>query len=194
MKKLLFSLAILVPAIAAATPPQGVELKLHRGFFTETNIGAFFTLGGNDRYSNAQTYLQLGVGYDLSDKLELGVGFGLGTNAANCFSGRTGPLCSTTDNFTVMFLNGSLAYNIKLAERFYMAPKVSAGWAMLDPAPVRSSDGREIKNAPNLGAGVGIEYLTAMEHFSVGLDVQARYILRANIPGIAVFPRVKYTF
>ncbi len=46
----------------AGPPPEGVALHVRRGFFTETDIGVFFTVGGNNRYSNAETYLQLGVG------------------------------------------------------------------------------------------------------------------------------------
>ena len=81
--------ALFIPALASAeTPPQGVPLEVRRGFFTETDVGVFFTLGGDDAYSNAQTYVQLGVGYDITESLELGLHFGLGASAANCFAGR----------------------------------------------------------------------------------------------------------
>lgn len=193
MRALLAAAMVLVPSVALAVPPQGVEFKPRRGFFTETNIGAFFTVGGNDYYSNAQTYLQLGVGYDISDVFEVGVSFGLGANAANCFAGRNGRDCNEPDNFTVSLLNGSLAYNIKLRDRLYVAPKITAGFAMLDPAPVRAN-GTPINRALNAGIGFGAEYVTAMDHFSIGLDVMGRYLFAANIPTIAVFPRVKYTF
>lgn len=193
MRALLAAAVALVPSLALAVPPQGVEFKPRRGFFTETNIGAFFTVGGNDAYSNAQTYLQLGVGYDISDVVEIGLSFGLGANAANCFAGRQGRLCSEPDNFTVSLLNGSVAYNVKLRERLYVAPKLSAGYALLDPAPVRAN-GTPVHRALNAGLGVGLEYITAMEHFSVGLDLMARYVFAANVPTIAIFPRVKYTF
>ena len=80
-------LLALVPGLAlAAIPAEGVALKVRRGLFTETDIGAMMTFGGSDHYSNAQTYLQLGVGYDLGEHLELVAQFGLGTSAANCFA------------------------------------------------------------------------------------------------------------
>jgi hypothetical protein len=180
------------PSAAMETPPQGMPLEVRRGFFTETDIGAFFTLGGDNRYSNAQTYLQLGVGYDLTDRLELGVHFGLGSNAYNCFTGRGGTCLS--DSFTLAFGEGTLAYRFELAERLYLAPKVAAGYASLDPAPVRLANGRVVKNAPLGGVGVGIEYATPMDHFSVGLDGLFRYVIGPNIPAIAIYPRVKYTF
>ena len=46
--------SVLVAALAlsttalAGTPPEGVEYKPRRGFFTETDIGMFFTLGGEN--------------------------------------------------------------------------------------------------------------------------------------------------
>ena len=49
-------------------------------------------------------------------------------------------------------------------------------------------------NAPNAGVGVGLEYATSFDHFSVGADFLARYIIGPNIPTFALFPRVKYTF
>lgn len=193
MKSWILTFAVLAPAVGLAAPPQGVPLEVRRGFFTETNIGAFFTVGGDDLYSNAQTYLQLGIGYDVGERLELGLHFGLGTNAANCFSGRVEQACSQSDNFTLAFFNGSAAWNFRIAERLYLGPRVSAGWTMLDPAPVLSGE-TPVRAGPNIGAGVGIEYLTAMQHFSIGAELMGRYVLRANIPAIAIFPRVKYTF
>lgn len=192
---LLGCVLLLVPGFAAAaTPSQGVELKVRRGFFTETDIGTFFTLGGNDAYSNAQTYLQIGLGVDLSERLELGAHFGLGANAFNCFSGRTGGVCNQTENFTVTFFDATLAYLVPLAERLYLTPKVAAGYTMLDPAPVVRSDGQSFTRGINAGAGIGVEYATAMDHLSIGADVLVRYIPVAGIPAVTIFPRVKYTF
>lgn len=175
--------------VVATVPTQGTPLKVRRGFFTETNIGTFFTLGGNDVYSNAQSYLQLGVGYDLFEFLELGVHVGFGANAFNCFSGRIDGVCPTTDAFTVTFVDGSLAYRHFLADRFYLVPRFVGGYTLLDPAPVAN-----VFSGPNFGLGIGVEYATSMDHFSIGADFIGRYVLRANIPAFSVMPRVKYTF
>jgi len=191
MKRALIGLLCLAcsGAAAAATPPHGVPLQVRRGFYTETDIGAFFTLGGNDVYSNPQSYLQLGVGVDILDRLSVSGHVAFGANAFNCFAGRIGDLCNQTDAFTMTFFNAQLAYLHPLGDRFYLTPKVLVGQTLLDPAPVG-----EVTQGLNLGAGVGLEYATAMDHFSVGLDVVARYVFRANIPAFSVFPRVKYTF
>lgn len=193
---LLAVLAVLPMTALAKAPPEGVPLEVRRGFFTEADIGVFFTLGGESAYSNAQTYLQLGVGYDLTERLSLGVHFGLGASAANCFAGYEPgtDLCRMSDNFTVAFGDVTAAYRVPLAERLYLAPKVAAGLTRLEPAPVGEGDPGRSMMAPNAGAGIGLEYATPMDHFSVGADVMVRYILGPNIPTFAIFPRVKYTF
>lgn len=198
MRKVLLTavLALLPAAASAATPPEGVPLEVRRGFFTEADIGAFFTLGGENVYSNAQTYLQLGVGYDVTERVSLGVHFGLGASAANCFAGyEPGTnVCGLSDSFTVMFADVTAGYLVPLATRFYLVPKLAAGLSRLDPAPVGNGDPGRALTAPNAGVGVGVEYATSMAHFSVGADVMARYLIGPNIPTFAIFPRVKYTF
>jgi hypothetical protein len=189
-------LALLPTAALSATPPEGVPLQVRRGFFTEADIGAFFTLGGQNAYSNAQTYLQLGVGYDVSERVTLGVHFGLGASAANCFAGYLPEsfLCSRTENFTVALADVTAGYRVPLATRFYLVPRLAAGLSRLDPAPTGSGDPSLAVMVPNAGAGLGVEYATSMDHFAVGVDALARYLIGPNIPTIAVFPRVKYTF
>ncbi len=176
-------------AVTARGPTQGRPLVVRRGFYTDTNLGTFFTLGGNDQYSNAQSYVQLGLGYDLFDFLAVGAHVAFGSNAFNCFAGRVGGACARSDAFTVTFFDASLTYLHRLGNRFYLTPKVVAGYTLLDPEPV-SGQAQGI----NVGAGIGVEYATAMDHFSVGADVLGRYVLGANIPTVAIFPRVKYTF
>jgi hypothetical protein len=194
MKQRAFRTAVLVLGLglsgtAAAVAPHGVPLQDRRGFYTETDIGAFFTVGGNDYYSNAQSYLQLGVGVDVLDHFSLAAHVGFGASAFNCFAGRVGELCAQTDAFTLTFFDLQLAYLHPLGERFYLTPKVLAGQTLLDPAPVG-----QVTQGLNAGVGIGLEYATSMDHFSVGLDVVGRYVFRANIPAFSIFPRVKYTF
>lgn len=193
MNKLLLALLVLPTVALAQIPPQGVLLQVRRGFFTETSIGVFFTLGGNNGYSNAQTYLQLGLGYDLSENIELAANFGLGSNAQNCFADPCEGPVAFPDNFTVTFLDANAAYLFKLAERFYLAPKLALGYTFLDPPPVAAGNAL-VGGGPNFGGGLGLEYATNMDHFSIGLDGLARWIVGPNIPTLAFFGRVKYTF
>jgi len=181
----------------AATPPEGVPLEVRRGFFVETNVGVFWTMGGENTYSNGQPYLQLGVGYDLGELLSLGVHFALGSSAANCFAGYvpgSNNQCLLADNFSVMFGDATVAYRVPLATRLYLTPKLAAGLTRLDPSPRDPENTTGRTNALNAGAGVGLEYATSMDHFTIGADLLVRYIIGPDIPTFALFPRVKYTF
>jgi hypothetical protein len=203
-KLVIISGLLLAPMVAsAATPSEGVPLKVRRGFFTETDLmWGFLTLGGQDSYSNLQVYLQLGIGYDITENIEIGLHVGIGANAANCWGDTvdTKGNClsngvSVSDNFTVTFIDLSFAYLFRVAERVYVAPKIVGGWTLLDPAPVTRSDGTGITNAPNVGLAVGVEYATNMDHFTIGFDwVVGRFIIGPNIFSMQFYPRIKYTF
>jgi hypothetical protein len=202
LRKVFVSL-VLVPLLAsAATPPEGVPLQVRRGFFTETDIGGFFTVGGQDGYSNLQSYLQLGIGYQLSigEKNAIPIGFhvGIGANAANCWATRTPAGCkesvaakaeAAADNFTVTFLTLTAGFMRSVLERLYVGGKVLVGYTLLDPAPVAG-----IRAGVNFGVAGSVEYATNMDHFTIGLDVVYRMILGPNIHTLQFFPRVKYTF
>jgi hypothetical protein len=189
-------LLLLPVAASAETPSEGVPLKVRRGFFTETDIGGFMTLGGDDGYSNFQVYLQLGIGYDITEHIEVGLHVGIGANAANCYGGEDAKgNCLQSDNFTVTNIDVSFAYLFRVAERLYIAPKLKAGWTLLDPPPVARGDGSLISNAPNVGAAIGVEYATNMDHFTIGLDwVFFNIVVGPNIISMQFIPRVKYTF
>lgn len=196
MQKLVALLTLtLTTAAVAATPSEGVPLQVRRGFFTETDIGGFFTLGGDDGYSNLQTYLQLGAGYQLTigngmGLIPIGLHVGIGANAQNCWSGRRNDgTCQLSDNFTLIFVSASGGYLHRVIERLYVGGKVLAGWTFLDPAPVT-----DVTGGVNAGLAASIEYATNMDHFSIGLDIAFRLVIGPNIPSLGFYPRVQYTF
>lgn len=189
--------ALLVSSSAiAATPPEGVPLQVRRGFFTETDVGGIFTVGGDNGYSNLQTYLQLGLGYQLTLNegkgiIPIGLHVGIGANAQNCWAGlnNTGA-CTQSDNFTMTFLNLSVGYLHQVVERFYVGGKLLGGFTLLDPDPV----GLGGPGGGNFGVALSMEYATNMDHFSVGLDLSYRLIIGPNISALMFYPRVQYTF
>ncbi|HLT30430.1 MAG TPA: adventurous gliding motility protein CglE [Myxococcaceae bacterium] len=179
----------------AQVPAEGVPIQVRRGFFVETDVGLQFTVGGHNGVSNAQTFLQLGLGADLGRHLELGAHFGLGASADTCFAPvDPAGFCTASENFTLSFLGLSAAWRFELVPRLSLAPKLVAGWTLLDPAPKLDAQGEPFTAGPHVGGGVGIEYATAMDHFSVGADVLVRYVIGPGLPSVAVLPRVKYTF
>lgn len=195
--------ALIAPAALAATRSEGVPIEVRRGVFTETNVGGFFTVGGDNHYSNLQTYLQLGVGYQLTlgegrGLVPIGAHFGIGANAQNCFAGLTKGVCNESDNFTVTFLGASGGYLHRVVERLYVGGKALAGWTLLDPPPVsgaRDSAKRAMNQGLNIGVAASVEYATLMDHFSIGLDVAFRVVLGVeSIMSLSFYPRVQYTF
>lgn len=197
MRKLVCLLiAMSVPTAAlAATPSEGVPLQVRRGFFTETDIGGFFTVGGDNAYSNLQTYLQLGVGYQLTlnegkGLIPIGFHVGIGANAQNCWAGLLpNGSCSTSDNFTLTMLSLSAGYMHEVVERLYLGGKLIVGGTLLDPPPVP-----DVTFGVNAGVALSVEYATNMDHFSIGLDVSYRIIVGPNINALMFYPRVQYTF
>lgn len=179
----------------AATPSEGVPLQVRRGFFTETDIGGFFTVGGDNGYSNLQTYLQLGVGYQLTINegkglIPIGVHVGIGANAQNCWAGLLpNNTCSTSDNFTLTMISASAGYLHQVVERLYLGGKIIVGGTLLDPEPVAGTP-----FGLNAGVAATLEYATNMDHFSIGLDISYRLIIGPNINALMFYPRVQYTF
>ena len=166
-------------------------------------MALIFSAGGDNGVSNAQVYLQMGLGYQLTINdgrglIPIGVHVGIGANAGNCWSGvNAAGNCLLTDNFTMTFANVSAGYLHEVAERFYVGIKALGGVALLDPRPTPEAadplaTGLSIK--PNFGGVVSIEYATNMDHFSVGLDISYRLIVGPNINALMFYPRVQYTF
>jgi hypothetical protein len=201
----LAAVAVLAPAAAqAATPLQGVPVQIRRGFYTETDIGAFFTMGGKGASpSNAQAYIGLGLGYDLlasgGNLLSLGAQVGMASSAGACFgtafqAGPTPCVDRTgqpwTDNWTATTVEGSILYGRELAGRLMGTARVIGGLAILQPVAFEGYGDQ----VPIAGFGLGLEYATQLDHFSLGLDVAGKMFVGPNALGIAIAPRIKYTF
>lgn len=220
MKRIPSSLVALVavfalaPALAeAATPTLGVPTPIRRGFFTETDLGIFFTTGGEGANpSNAQAYLSLGVGYDLISSgknfLAVGLGFTMGASAGACFGamqdGEDGPICVDpnavvneelgegllADNWSATTVEATIWYGYEVLPRLMLTARGLGGMGLIEPKAFSDME----NPVPLVGGGVGVEYATHFDHFSVGLDLAGKYFVGPNVLGVAIAPRVKYTF
>jgi len=197
----LAAVVILPMAAQAATPLSGVPTQIRRGFFTETDLGAFFTMGGSAGVSNAQVYLSLGVGYDVyatdDHFVAVMLAFSQGASSGNCFGSATDQGCrdpvtneQLSDNWTAQTVEGSVLYGYQVVPRLMLTGRVLGGVAAIEPMAFSDTT----NPVPLLGGGIGLEYATQFDHFSLGLDAAAKYFLGPNIVGIAIVPRVKYTF
>ena len=184
---------------AGGTPSEGVALKVRRGFFTETDVGGFFTLGGDNDYSNAADVpaARAGLRRHRGNGSRIGFHVGIGANAQNCWAGLNAAerLHRRSDNFTMTFLDVTRGVPVPVVERFYVAPQAGGGLHAARSRRRSTATRRpRITGGANVGVGVGIEYATNMDHFTIGADVLVRYVIGPNIPAISIFPRVKYTF
>jgi len=216
----LVALLVLAPAMAeAATPTLGVPTPVRRGFFTETDLGIFFTTGGQGANpSNAQAYLQLGVGYDLVSSgqhfLAVGLGVSMGASAGACFGQRDDSdpsevLCRDPakpynedpekgpppdsllpDNWSATTFEATLMYGYEVVPRLMITARGLGGLALIEPMAFSNTE----NPVPLIGGGLGLEYATHFEHFFIGLDLAGKYFLGPNVLGVAIAPRVKYTF
>ena len=141
--------SLALPSVAlAATPSAGVEQTIRHGFFTETDLGTYFDFRTSNGFqvSNAQAYLQLGVGYDITDRISVGFQFGLGASSALCFAdidndGACGVVDSAgqlvrdangvpqtlADNFSNTFFQAQVTYTVPIIDRLSFAPRLLLG-------------------------------------------------------------------
>lgn len=196
------ALAILAPAAAqASTPLAGVPTQIRRGFFTEMDLGTFFMTGGEPGVSNAQVYVSLGIGYDVltidDHFLAVGLGFSQAASAGSCFGATDTGVCTDpatgerlSDNWTAQTVEGTVLYGFQVVPRLLITARALGGIASITPKAFSETE----NPVPLIGGGVGLEYATQFDHFSLGLDAAAKYFLGPNKPGFAIAPRVKYTF
>jgi hypothetical protein len=212
---LLLAVAVVAPAAAhAATPLAGVPTEIRRGFYTEMDMGTFFTLGGKGKSpSDPQAYVSLGAGYDVfatqQHFISLGLSFSMGTSAGGCYGtmspdGRclgqgvdpndpSKPL-ELSDNWSLTTFEGSALYGYFVGERLMLTARLLGGLGIVEPDAFE--DGGELMTGPLplVGGGLGLEWATQFDHFSLGLDAAAKMLIGPNALGISIAPRVKYTF
>ncbi len=196
-----------VPALSdnqldlSSVSSTGSPEPIRTGFYAETSLGTFFTLGGGDGYSNVEAFLGIGVGYDIIKELSVSVQFQLAPSAGDCYvvNGAGADQCPQlgSSTFTMLAIDAEVSYRLQVANRVFIPFRAFGGYA--DFTPVPSTNLAPVTNAdawaPTFGLATGIEYATHFDHFSIGLEASGRYVLGGlNMIAIAIYPRVKYTF
>ncbi len=219
--------ALAATAFAAVPAAQAEQLDLssiasngspepvRTGFYAETSLGTFFTLGGGDSYSNVEAFLGLGLGYDITRWLAVGLQFQLAPSAGDCYvinsAGNDQCPAQGSSTFTMGALDLVVSGRIEVISRLFIPIRVFGGVADLTPLPNCNmannacpvgSPAQVPSNAasdvwvPSFGLATGVEYATHFDHFTVGLEVSARYVApgQLNMLALAIYPRIKYTF
>jgi hypothetical protein len=175
---------------------NGSPEPIRSGFFTETSMGGFLTVGGLGSYSSAEAFLGLGLGYDIIPNLSIGVQFRLAPNVDDAYSSTPTLVDKLSipppSTFTLIALEAKISYRIPVAERLFIPIRVFGGVTLLTPDPNSGSGGTVIQ--PSVGGATGIEWATPFTHFTLGAEVSGDYVLQLGALALAVYPTVKYTF
>ena len=171
--------------------------------------------------SNVQPYLGVTLGYDLSHTdsysfalgLKLAAGYSAGAGRATeaeIDQHGTNPITTRPNDFAVMEVGAAASLAVMMTDRLALTIKVDGGAGIVDPDPTKAAcaapctGGGKMASepgagkaafAPIVGGGLGVEYFTLLNDFSVGLDARfAMVMLGGAIPGLSISIPIKYTF
>lgn len=202
-----------VPPAAEPSPQDAFKIK--RGFFASSDLGVFLTFGGRNTNnpmlpsrptSNIQPHLGVVVGYDVfhtdAFNFSLGLRFAMGLSggAGRVTAAETSDPESTTksNDFSVIEAGGEVGLGFLMTDRLALTFKVDGGAGIVDPDP--STTAGEVGAggavfAPTFGVGLGIEFFTLLNDFSVGFTMRFQGVLVDGlIPGASFTIPIKYTF
>ena len=179
----------------------GSPEPIRTGFYAETALGSFLTLGGADSYSNMEAFLSLGVGYDIMREFSVGLQFQLAPSAGDCY-GPTDSYCAGASaqgsgTFTMAAIDAIVTYRLPITERLFIPFRLFGGMANLSPLPrsdLGAPSGAGDIWVPTVGLASGIEYATRFDHFTVGIEASGRFVPALNMIALAFYPRIRYTF
>jgi hypothetical protein len=208
--------AVLGDSVGGAT---GFVFK--QGFYTESDLGGFFRLGGYTiadkcggvpcepvATSQLQPYIGLSGGYDLFQWLGIQASFGTGfvSNAAPYGGDGSGcgpspaPRCAsenTPRDYGITMLDLGVVAQWYFLDRLALAFKLFGGGAFLTPEP----DVGEPFAGGNFGVGLGLRWASLLPDTFVGIDANfhAVFIPASGgallfIPGFSFAPVIKYVF
>lgn len=206
-------------AKAEAMASQQEAFVIRRGFWTQADLGVFFTLGGKNYdtlqgltskgISNIQPFVGVTAGYDIaySDSYQFAIGAKLAAAySAGAARVTDAALARVADDAATMASDFGI-YELGLLAKFgfFLSPRVAlnlaidGGASFVDPDPTKAAteDGAGgAVFAPLFGAGLGVEYYTLLNDFSVGLDLRfaMAMVSGASIPGLSITLPIRYTF
>jgi hypothetical protein len=196
------ALALAAPAVAQQPAPIPEDPRAPRfdevesGLFAGFETGAIVLLrtptadpvkypfAGEDGGRATGLLVGAHLGYDLSERFAASV-FALGGNAeAGASYGAFGILATGLDLRLSLWSrpdrNG--------IDRLHLYVHGRGGWLLTRPEGLFGTSDLYVAGGP------GIEYVTRLRHFSVGLAADAIWLPRAGVPGFSLAPTVRYTF
>ena len=210
---------------APATTPSGTveqRFNIRRGFFTEGDFGLYLAFGGYNTNnpgtgggppkrstSNIQPYLGITIGYDvvsnesinfsIGPKLGLLLNGGFGRPSAADIADTENVATTHSNDFSIFEAGLAATVSIMMTDRVALAIRVDGGLGATDPNPAlwaeESPDAGAFGFGAMFGAGVGVEYFTLLNGFTVGANLRfVGGLAGGMIPGAAFTIPAKDTF
>jgi hypothetical protein len=177
--------------------PRAPRFKeVERGFFTGFEVGYLalfktptadttkFPFAGSDGGHASGMLVGASVGYDVSSRVALSL-FALGGNASASVSYGAFSVLVAGGDLRVALLGARDKYGV---ERFHLYLHGRAGGLLTTP------EGLLGHTDVYLAGGPGVEYVTHLRHFAVGLATDVAYLTKAKTAGLTIAPTVRYTF
>ena len=178
-------------------PPPPID-EVERGFYLGVNAGAFYLLNapgaaGTPRPSSLGQQAQVELGYDLGDRLSLGLFLtGTANKAGSDYLGYSNGAAS--GDFSAL-VPGAVARFHALGfkdaqgvERTWLYVRAGAGYAMFFPRQLLPDADILVFGGP------GVEYYTRLRHFSVGIELTGTFLVNSGAMGVSVTPNLRYAF
>lgn len=197
-------------AESAVTPGQSQTVQdrpevrfneIERGFYLALSGGPNFIsklpadAPGALRPSSSGLMIRVEAGYDLGERLSLGLFAALSTaKAGSDYLGNSNPQGSASGDYTQITPGLTARFSFvgfndsQEVRRTWLYLRGGVGYAMFSPKSLLP--GSDIL----VFAGPGVEYYTRLRHFSVGLEVTGSLLTKAGSFAVAVTPNLKYAF
>jgi hypothetical protein len=179
------------PQVKEKIKAQPDALDQVKGLFLEANPGVLVGFGGN---VSAEPWFTAQLGYNFNKSWALGLNLG--------FSAVTHKISGTDIKDDYLFGEVGIqgTYYLKVADRLQMPFKLYAAIALIN-----NREGGALGYGPDVGAAVGILYLTWQKHLQFGVDVAFHCLINQGkdsamqtawqiTPAVAVYPTIKYNF
>jgi hypothetical protein len=176
------------PILASTEPPVD---EIERGFFLGLDVGpASFTSGAT---------LRLEIGWDLGRYVSLAIFFAGNNYSANAdYTGNSGGTAS--GDFSSVAGGLDVRWNFvgfadsQDVKRTWLYLKGGAGFALLKPNALFSSNPTSNYASFLVFGGLGLQYYTRLRHFSVGVEIVGTYLGKPQTFGFAITPNLLYAF
>lgn len=176
--------------------------RLQRGAFFSSDLGVFFTLGGQRGYSNVEPYIAVHTGYDVSNYISLQLSLATGYSSGNPLSANDNPNNPNlvgrdpVVNYSMFGVSTEIVGAIRPSQRFAIEPKLGGGLTWITPALTDPSNpSKKLPGiTPQIVGGVDLKYLTLLTDFTAGLSFTAYYMTVPQIVAVSGGAVVRYTF